>query len=618
VGRLHDLDCLQCLNVFCLHVDLPTYLRTITKTVVESEYNATSNFAVHILTDSIGISFKESMYFLQAYYDAIVSRPLDVSSIPLLRSGWTGLNALQSSERANSLLLRKQHSCIMLTAYASWRWLNILIPKTVYGMLVGGNAASIGWLSTLIDRAKSFIKSGNLSATFDAELCGLDMPGVQCVVFLGAEGNIVLPNDTNGYNKCLVDVIVEVLGFWLGYPTHDNFKYQAYFVYVLVRDIGLDVLTLDVVWKSFYQVNKRSFHGLGTLTFDGNDTIELPDHPIFNQDSEMRQQIRDVALAVDDFVHGRLVNHTDMASSLPVDLLPPRLAAVMDKRLSRLKQFVSDCYQVVFTHAHISNDQLYQALLTRSDYYMPFREHGPTRIHMRGDDGPFSPSNVHTIEGVFSAIVGRGITFGSEFSRSGRTLFTSAVDFHKACDEMGEHESTFYCDPAAYGTHNSKKTVDLADTYWRDLQTYELPDFDRDNPLPFLECYRFFKPVKPPARFPELGTLAAYLLTADYVYADVVCPPTLAEMGYIIQHINKGAAQCLETIGFIPSRRSSQSKAKTKSSVQSCVDGFSRIWSVIADCILESEHSKVGLDYIMAENVLCKFERAISEKLISL
>ncbi|KAF8953459.1 hypothetical protein BDZ97DRAFT_1767424 [Flammula alnicola] len=582
--------------------ELPTYIKSVTSTVINSEYNETHGAAMEILTDSSEIPLSESMNALQAYHVAITSRPLDVSSVPLLRSSWVGVSALQSSERANSLLLRKQRSCIMLTAYTSWLWLHVFILKHIHGILNGTDAVSVAWLSTLIDYVVYLLESGAVRATFSAQSCGLDLPDTQCVIDLRTDN---IPDVLKEYDKLVADTVMEVLGNWLAYPSSERVQYQAYFVHILLRDIGHDILTLDAVWKIYQTINRHSFLDLGPLTFDATARPVHPDHPIFDSQSVERKTIGDIAAVVDRFVNGQLMNRTDILSNnaLLVDVAPPQLTGAMNRRLSLLRQFVSDSYLVVFKDIHIPNDRLYQALRARPDYYIPFREHAPTRDHMRDPDGPFGPSHLRTTEGVFSAIVGRAITFGTGFSTTGRTLFTSAMDFHAACNEMGDQDDRFFCDPAAYGRHNHKKTTDLADIYWSQLQQYQWPGLSSDGQIPFMECFRFFKPPCGPARFPELGNLAAYLLTADYVYAKAVCPPTKDEMGHMVQLLNKGATKALEFVGFIP--RDEQTRAAPRADIE------------IASCIDESEHATVGVDYIMAEHTLCKFTRAISDRLIS-
>ncbi|KDR65409.1 hypothetical protein GALMADRAFT_148722 [Galerina marginata CBS 339.88] len=570
-----------------------------------------SQSVMEVLSDAAQIPLSESMSMLQAHHNAITSHPLDASSVPLLRSSWVGLNALQSSERANALLLRKQRSCIMFTAYISWLWLNVFIPKHVHGLLQDINTASVAWLSTLVSGVGSTLRSGSTEETFIAHSYGLDMPGTQCVIRIG------MTNSLDSFDNRVANLVVDILGKWLAYPTSEHIKYQAYFIHVLLRDIGHDVLMLDAVWKTYQRVNRRSFVGSGPLTFDNAaSTIQLT-HPIFDINSVERKNISDIASVVNDFIDGRLViQATTTKNALPVDVIPPQIASAMDRRLSLLKKFIADCYSVTFKGIHIPNDRLYCALRTKPDYFVPFREHAPTRIHMRGQNGPFSRTRARTTEGVFSALVGRSITFGTEFSRTGRTFFMSAEDFYAACDEMGPQDDKFFCDPSAYGQYNHKKTTSLADIYWEQLQIFEWPGISNHGMVPFMVCFRFFKPSTGPARFPELGNLAAYLLTADYVYAGIVCPPSKEEMGHIIQLINLGAVRGLELIGYIPTRRTTGRGARGKAVVKACVDGFDRSFGDIAGCISKAEHNEVGVDYIMAENTLSvpKFPSVLSFK----
>ena len=64
---------------------------------------------------------------LRGFYNSLLGDPLSGSTVPAIYRGWEVLNALDVSERGTSLLLRGQRSCIMLTNYLAWYWLDVHI-----------------------------------------------------------------------------------------------------------------------------------------------------------------------------------------------------------------------------------------------------------------------------------------------------------------------------------------------------------------------------------------------------------------------------------------------------------------------------------------------------------
>ncbi|KAF8949810.1 hypothetical protein BDZ97DRAFT_1934993 [Flammula alnicola] len=227
-----------------------------------------------------------------------------------------------------------------------------------------------------------------------------------------------------------------------------------------------------------------------------------------------------------------------------------------------------------------------------------------TRTNMRSGRGPFAPDNVRTLAGVFSALVSRGITFGTEFSRRGRSLFTSPDDFRAACRDTGRRDPQYFCNPSAYGRYNPRRSTSFVDDYWKLLQIHRWPALDDAGLIPFMVCFRFFKPANKKSRFPEIGDLTAYLLTADYVYAGVVAKPTLEEMGTIIHIINKGAVKALETVGLLSTRLTTQGGNRVTSTVEECTEAFRRSHDLVASSAPEQRRAAVGLDYIVTENTL--------------
>ena len=239
----------------------------------------------------------------------------------------------------------------------------------------------------------------------------------------------------------------------------------------------------------------------------------------------------------------------------------------------------------------------------------------PGRTRFRGVDGPYNPSTIRTTKGIFSAIIWRGITFGTEFSRIWPMLFNSAADFSSICQTMfPKRPKEFFCDVAAYGTANAFRTVDLAQDYWDALANDLWPSFIGHSKVGFRECYAFFRQrtsdgSKESYLFPQLGPLGSYLLTADLVYAGVVLEPSIDDIAWLVRELNRGAAAALEDLGLIPPRATAQGNAR-KPELSACRNAIQHVYNILISTIPVELRNTLCIDYISLEHALCKFSRA--------
>ncbi|KAF8961327.1 hypothetical protein BDZ97DRAFT_1760065 [Flammula alnicola] len=559
---------------------------------------------------------------LNSYYEAIVSEPLANTSIPIIRSGWLGLGYYQSNERANSLLLRQERSCIMFTFYTFWTWLNVYVPNTVRRIL-GGYDGSATWLSSLVHSMDKGMKARDPQAVFLASAYDIDLPSEGCVTDLSTAPGV----DAEPYNEYLINSIVHVLAAWIDYPQDDRLLWKAYFIHLLTRDIGHDALMLNATWDIYMHVSGSTFRGTGPITFDPCAALPPSDHPLFDNRSSMRKNMGRIASLVRSFLAGDICSKNVPAQAsghgLPIDTEPLQVREIYQDHLELFKQFFTDCYKVIVMNEKINNVKLYQKLVSDPDYYSPFRELSPSRTHLRQAAGPFSRDVVLTLEGLFSILIFRSITCGTPFSRNERSLFSSPDDFRKARREAADQDYSYYCNPGAYGRYNCKKSNEqkvneLVDKYWEQLLLHRWPGLDSADPPTFMDFFRYFRPVNRPARFPELGALAAYLACADLSYSESILAPTADNMGFLIQHINKAPIDTWECIGFVKKRDLTPKGKPVKVDLAQCVAAFPRTHKELSDCLDDEQQAAVGMDYIVTENALCKFTRALDERLICL
>lgn len=263
---------------------------------------------------------------------------------------------------------------------------------------------------------------------------------------------------------------------------------------------------------------------------------------------------------------------------------------------------------------------LQKVVAEHPDQMLPFRELAPSRVRYSGPDGPFAPDLLYTREGFFSALLWRGITFTTEFSKTNKMVFRDLTDWDETMEKEGQthHNPLYFCDPGAYGVQNPGRKVGLAPKYDSAVDKHDLAAFLKNTSTNFYTVYEtFFRPGVTPVRFPHLGPLAAFLLTSDYSYHAAVDKPTLEEVGKAIQHINRGGARGLELAGFMDQREKTPSgKDYIKTTIRKATTGVKEAYDFFQQEISEDDWITLGFDEIVVENTLCKFSKAVKRNLI--
>ncbi|KAJ6624023.1 hypothetical protein B0H10DRAFT_1724327, partial [Mycena sp. CBHHK59/15] len=256
----------------------------------------------------------------------------------------------------------------------------------------------------------------------------------------------------------------------------------------------------------------------------------------------------------------------------------------------------------------------------KMDYLYPFREYAPSRQRAAGPSGPFTLDRVRTDAGILSALIFRGVTFGTDFFFQYPIFFNDIAHFHQVKDQAtanyleanGENPpKSYFCDSAAYGPSNHRRVVELADEYANVLRndSWEAKLQGREK-LPFQECFEWLYGCTPTKAV--LGPLASYLLTADLVYSGSVESPTVDDMAFIIWTLNKGGARGLELLHLIsPGKKLKKGWARPKK--KECVAAVRGLYKRILQWMPKGMHNSVGFNLIVLEHCLCKFSRAVKK-----
>lgn len=249
--------------------------------------------------------------------------------------------------------------------------------------------------------------------------------------------------------------------------------------------------------------------------------------------------------------------------------------------------------------------RLWQHVQENSDTKLPYRELGASRARMLEPDGPFSPSNLRTIEGVFSACIARGITWNTRFIQEYKRCFANPADFFYTIDIARQNGLTArdICYTNAYGAATVRKP-EYANDFWKALAEPRFISWLTSETSPsFMAVYSIFKDgqIDGHTAFRGFDSLIAYLLTTDYAIAGVVKEPTVEEMGELIFVIAKGAQKGLYHLGLLP--------RKKKNTLPDCKRAFTKAYNVLNANISAEDQTRMLFSVFMVEHALCKVSR---------
>ena len=518
---------------------------------------------------------------------------------------WKAYKALAADETETDISLRIKHQAMMLAVLAPWQWLESTIVTRCKDILTHPDFCRSDWLFPLVTSASQMVELRLSKRVFDPRMCG-ELPAD---TFLYHNHRRLPLQWESQDEQCdtVVAIVCDVLRVWLQFPD-DNSRYQAWFVRSIVDCWGDAALYLHATWDLFRVVTRGSLVKSTRRVLRPNHMDPfvdlLLDHPLsvkrhLSSESKTLRYIASTLTAV-----GESVMHSPHPQDASITL-PPQLADVASNRVQQFIRFMGQACDVLLNKVDSHSASIVQrAILSDPDRYFPFREHAPSRLNVLQDNGPFSPQLMQTCTGIFSSAVFRGITFGTDFSRSGPVTFDSLDDWNSATEGLSVEK---YCCRSAYGQCNPGRVPALAESYWTTATKGEWEALFQSTPqVPFLNGYDFLLSN----RFPQLGPLGAYLLAADYAYAGAFAWPSSDDISAVIRSINKGAASGLQRLGFV-------TRTKTK---KPGIDGtrkgvdLAREW--ISGEVILREGDPAIVNDIVVEHSLCKLMRAIKDCLI--
>lgn len=576
-------------------------------------------------------------------------QPFSADQSSHIATAWQHINQIDVTINDMVLYTKTNRFSIMSSTGAMWNWLNTHCVNFIRAVLTGIETDD-SWIKRLVNIVRETVHNGICDRRIYPSDVDKDLTGEEYWFKMAYP---VYGKDKQ--DRRIEAHVVTIIQQWLEYPTSCTSNYQGCFVSAIAQEWAPDVLYLDATWDAFHHIRAQvvgPFYKTSDMVRVFKPVLNaMQEHPLADPGSAHRVMVSSLSQFVVAFEDGDFsvpvssdigildeedtmaLDDEDQSPDVPyrrdntttlmvdIDVDAPTDPTIIHN-LQRLLDYVNELYPIISQPAKISPvpnpTKLQSSVLHDTDKLLPFRERAPSRTMMQQDVSPFSPSMARTRTGLFSALVWRGITYHTPFSLETSPVFDDIADWNSRLISMehrpGELSMTkpesYFCDMAAYGRSNPQRTVQLADSYWEASNSTVWTAMVEKEIVPFSEGYKFFTDTHP-NRFSQIGSLAGYLLTADFVYAGVIAQPTLAEMGDMVYTINKGAVSGLVKLGLInplPAKRGFR-----KGNKNDYMAAIECVFSHLSSHLSDEKKKRMGLDLIMVEHLLCKFHRAISK-----
>ncbi|KAH6891701.1 hypothetical protein BKA70DRAFT_1233919 [Coprinopsis sp. MPI-PUGE-AT-0042] len=542
-------------------------------------------------------------------------RPFDPNALQTVCTLVRECKVMEEIQSSMSLEVRKARLRAIDAHVRIWRWLDGDVRVSVMDKL-GGEAADaqfdLSWVARLADAVKMVYTARTAAKAFHPEDFGVNSH---------TEDHALRPytliNDCQGRyppeGKELAQLVgssvVVIVSNWLG--EHSDMEHKrAWFVDTIAEHIGQEVLTLDLTWnmvrnfKPIYVLpREQAYSRLSDQSLLEPFISVLQDHPITNPGSHEGQLYR---------LYCNLINEC----TSPLEVLDPLLD--LSPAWHKFKEMLELSLEYLSSPSRTFQSEYQAKLKAEEDYYLPLRNDAISRRQSMSDNGPYAPSTIRQVHGIFSAIVWRACTYRSGFARDVGMVFNDWVHLDRSINYViaqREDEMTrinaYFCKKDAYGQPAGRRSIEHAFAYWKTLQELNWDGFSASNPT-FSQCMQFFRPPGKniSKRFPQLGPLGSFMLVGDLAYAGVCQRPTDLEAATYIVENGMGSLAGLKLLGLGP-----DDELKGRDQISATKRGLQDLLDMTYPLLKKLGYTG-EIDFLLIEHMLCKFQRAVDQKLI--
>ncbi|KAI0744318.1 hypothetical protein C8Q80DRAFT_1272878 [Daedaleopsis nitida] len=375
--------------------------------------------------------------------------------------------------------------------------------------------------------------------------------------------------------------VLSIIRQWLDFP-NNTAMLSAYFVICIVGTFkNSDVLLFDGIWETYRSVSKSILGKkqrpqdarVSTLQPFANALLGLP---LLQPQSTEAAIMRDYSATIEQCfpglrawmdssiccIHGGASPSSPLAGDLDLPTPPPALPLSCPQAagLDDLLAFAIHLLPIAHGCPIPSPSKLQQLVLKDVDFYLPFRELGPSRMRVTAPGGPFHQSTCRQGGAFASWVIFRALLYNSPVLHERTHCYFPNAAAWKAFlgaehfDRTSSESLSRFFNMSCYGSPQDerKNGAEIALSYFEAEPVWkELVEKNAGRPIPFEEFFLWTqgkmergRDAKGKHRFSKtdtklrmVGGLTGYLLTADIVYTGMVARPTVEEMGRVI-HFN--------------------------------------------------------------------------------
>ncbi|KAJ7265824.1 hypothetical protein C8J57DRAFT_1620987 [Mycena rebaudengoi] len=526
-------------------------------------------------------------------FASMLSCPGSVETSLHISRIWPQFEQIHVSEAQATLDLKLRRQSIMQTTFGLWTWLDAYCVEVI--RQAPHDAAPETWIGRLAKHVFILLSTRAPSRELRSEQYGLAIGGVYTYTRRTTF-------DLDVPEPFFVALVIDIIASWLRFPVKSRSRAQAWFVECIVRAGNPDALLLDCVWYAFGHYETEVF---GDARFKVKSPADfrrfasaLACSALVDKKSTTAVMLSQMRTLLYEYQNCRLQSNLEPA---PTRLQLTNEDSAQLRLMNRFLDYLLELEPLLDGYHTIARPTVLQARVNANrDYLLPFREHGPSRIHSRGPGCSFDPAHARTI------------------GEAPTTFFPTPQAWRTEVEAFAGRPDTFFCNLSAYSKHKSNRGTHLVQLYWDAIHTEGCPDWARNTgngAYEFRKCFEFLSCAKP-CRFREIGNLIGFLLTADFHYAGAVQAPSVNTVSQIIRDINAGGVKGLEMLELVPLRLKLQHGFQ-KATLENVQAGFARLYRFL-DARLGDKKTWMVFDAIMVENGLCKFVRAVGAKFFTL